>query len=230
MEIKKTSKANLENKKSRWLLVSYVIVLVFMFVAFEWSERDVKIDMSGALTENVFELDMEIPITDPKELIAPPPPVAPAIAEILTIVTDESQVEETAIASSEELGGRVEIKPIATTTDESAPLEDEIFEIVEENPEFLNGGMVGLMQYLGKSINYPTIAIENGTEGRVTVQFIVNKDGSIVDVKVLRGIDPYLDKEAVRVISSMPKWKPGKQRGKAVRCKYTVPVMFKLQR
>lgn len=230
MEIKKTSKANLENKKSRWLLVSYVIVLVFMFVAFEWSERDVKIDMSGALTENVFELDMEIPITDPKELIAPPPPVAPAIAEILTIVTDESQVEETAIASSEELGGKVEIKPIATTTDESAPLEDEIFEIVEENPEFLNGGMVGLMQYLGKSINYPTIAIENGTEGRVTVQFIVNKDGSIVDVKVLRGIDPYLDKEAVRVISSMPKWKPGKQRGKAVRCKYTVPVMFKLQR
>lgn len=230
MEIKKTSKANLENKKSRWLLVGYVIVLVFMFVAFEWSKRDVKIDMSGALTENVFELDMEIPITDQKELITPPPPVTPAIAEILTIVTDESNVEETTIASSEELGEKVEIKPIAITTDESVPVEDEIFEIVEENPEFLNGGMVGLLQYLGKNINYPTIAIENGTEGRVTVQFIVNKDGSIVDVKVLRGIDPYLDKEAVRVISSMPKWKPGKQRGKAVRCKYTVPVMFKLQR
>lgn len=230
MEIKKTSKANLENKKSRWLLVGYVIVLVFMFVAFEWSKRDVKIDMSGALTENVFELDMEIPITDQKELITPPPPVTPAIVEILTIVTDESNVEETTIASSEELGEKVEIKPIAITTDESVPVEDEIFEIVEENPEFLNGGMVGLLQYLGKNINYPTIAIENGTEGRVTVQFIVNKDGSIVDVKVLRGIDPYLDKEAVRVISSMPKWKPGKQRGKAVRCKYTVPVMFKLQR
>lgn len=230
MEIKKTSKANLENKKSRWLLVGYVIVLVFMFVAFEWSKRDVKIDMSGALTENVFELDMEIPITDQKELITPPPPVTPAIAEILTIVTDESNVEETTIASSEELGEKVEIKPIAITTDESVPVEDEIFEIVEENPAFLNGGMVGLLQYLGKNINYPTIAIENGTEGRVTVQFIVNKDGSIVDVKVLRGIDPYLDKEAVRVISSMPKWKPGKQRGKAVRCKYTVPVMFKLQR
>ena len=114
MEIKKTSKANLENKKSRWLLVGYVIVLVFMFVAFEWSKRDVKIDMSGALTENVFELDMEIPITDQKELITPPPPVTPAIAEILTIVTDESNVEETTIASSEELGEKVEIKQPAT--------------------------------------------------------------------------------------------------------------------
>lgn len=230
MEIKKTSKANLENKKSSWLLVGYVIVLVFMFVAFEWSKRDVKIDMSGVITEKLFELDMEIPMTEQKELIAPPPPEAPTVAEILTIVDDKTNVEETNIASSEELGKKIEIKPIATTIEESAPVEDEIFEIVEENPEFLDGGTAGLMQYLGRNIKYPTIAQDNGTEGRVTVQFVVNKDGSIVDVKVLRGIDPYLDKEAVRVISSMPKWKPGKQRSKPVRCKFTVPVMFKLQR
>ena len=165
MEIKKTSKASLENKKSSWLLVGYVIVLVFMFVAFEWSKRDVRIDMSGAITENVFE---EIPV------------------------------------------------------------EDEIFEVVEKNPEFSYNGM-SLMQYLGKSIKYPTIAQETGTQGRVIVQFVVNKDGSIVDVKVVRGVDPYLDKEAIRVISTMPKWKPGEQRGKPVRCKFTVPVMFKLQ-
>ena len=85
------------------------------------------------------------------------------------------------------------------------------------------------MQYLGKRIKYPTIAQETGTQGRVIVQFVVNKDGSIVDVKVVRGVDPYLDKEAIRVISTMPKWKPGEQRGKPVRCKFTVPVMFKLQ-
>ena len=98
---------------------------------------------------------------------------------------------------------------------------------MEENPQFLNGGTVGLLQYLSKNIKYPTIPQENGTQGRVTVQFVVNKDGSIVDVNVIRGVDPYLDKEAVRVISTMPKWKPGKQRGVPVRCKFTVPVTLK---
>ena len=227
MEIKKTSKASLENKKSSWLLVGYVIVLVFMFVAFEWSKRDVRIDMSGAITENVFEQEIEIPITEQPELVAPPPPQAPAIAEVLTIVDDNDNVKETAIASSEEIGEAVIIKPISPTVDEEIPVEDEIFEVVEKNPEFSYNGM-SLMQYLGKSIKYPTIAQETGTQGRVIVQFVVNKDGSIVDVKVVRGVDPYLDKEAIRVISTMPKWKPGTQKGEAVRVKYTVPVMFRL--
>ena len=86
-----------------------------------------------------------------------------------------------------------------------------------------------LMQYLAKNIKYPTIAQENGTQGRVIVQFVVNRDGSIVDAKVVRSVDPYLDKEALRVINTMPKWKPGMQRGKPVRVKFTVPVMFRLQ-
>ncbi len=227
MEIKKTPKANLESKKPTWLLVGYVIVLAFMFIAFEWT-RDIRIDTSGGITENVFEQDMEIPISKQPEIAPPPPPVA-AITEILTIIDDETELEETTIASSEETGENVEIKHIATTVDEEVPVEDEIFEVVEEKPDFLNGGMVGLMRYLRDNIKYPTIPQETGTQGRVTVQFVVNKDGSIVDVKVAKGIDPYLDKEAVRVISTMPKWKPGKQRGVPVRCKFTVPVTFKLQ-
>ncbi|EKU89081.1 energy transducer TonB [Bacteroides oleiciplenus] len=227
MEIKKTPKANLESKKPTWLLVGYVIVLAFMFIAFEWT-RDLRIDTSGGITENVFEQDMEIPISKQPEIAPPPPPVA-AITEILTIIDDETELEETTIASSEETGENVEIKHIATTVDEEVPVEDEIFEVVEEKPDFLNGGMVGLMRYLRDNIKYPTIPQETGTQGRVTVQFVVNKDGSIVDVKVAKGIDPYLDKEAVRVISTMPKWKPGKQRGVPVRCKFTVPVTFKLQ-
>ena len=149
MEIKKTSKASLENKKSSWLLVGYVIVLVFMFVAFEWSKRDVRIDMSGAITENVFEQEIEIPITEQPELVAPPPPQAPAIAEVLTIVDDNDNVKEIAIASSEEIGEAVIIKPISPTVDEEIPVEDEIFEVVEKNPEFSYNGM-SLMQYLGK--------------------------------------------------------------------------------
>nr|WP_308757624.1 energy transducer TonB [uncultured Bacteroides sp.] len=227
MEIKKTPKANLESKKPTWLLVGYVIVLAFMFIAFEWT-RDLRIDTSGGITENVFEQDMEIPISKQPEIAPPPPPVA-AINEILTIIDDETELEETTIASSEETGEDVEIKHIATTVDEEVPVEDEIFEVVEEKPDFSNGGMVGLMRYLRDNIKYPTVAQETGTQGRVTVQFVVNKDGSIVDVKVAKGIDPYLDKEAVRVISTMPKWKPGKQRGVPVRCKFTVPVTFKLQ-
>ncbi len=230
MEVKKTPKADLENKKSTWLLVGYVIVLAFMFVAFEWTKRDVKIDMSQAVTDLVFEEEIEIPITEQPEMATPPPPPeAPAIAETLTIVEDDADVEETVIASTEDTGQAVEIKYVPVEVEEEEPEEQTIFEVVEQMPEFPNGGMAGLMQFLSKNIKYPTIAQENGTQGRVTVQFVVNKDGSIVDAKVLRGVDPYLDKEALRVIGTMPKWKPGMQRGKPVRVKYTVPVMFRLQ-
>ena len=229
MEIKKTPKAYLENKKSTWLLVGYVIVLAFMFIAFEWTKRDIKIDTSQAITDLVFEEEI-IPITEqPEQAAPPPPPAAPPIAETLTIVEDDADVEETTIATSEETNQAVEIKYVPVAVEEEEPEEQTIFEVVEQMPEFPNGGMAGLMQYLSKNIKYPTIAQENGTQGRVTVQFVVNRDGSIVDAKVLRGVDPYLDKEAIRVISSMPKWKPGMQRGKAVRVKYTVPVMFRLQ-
>ena len=107
-------------------------------------------------------------------------------------------------------------------------LDNPIFEVVEHMPEFPGGGMPVLMEYLSKNIKYPEAAMKKGTQGRVTVQFVVEKDGSIANARVLRGIDPELDKEAVRVISAMPKWKPGTQKGEAVRVKYTVPVMFRL--
>lgn len=228
METKKIPKANLENKRPTWLLVGYVTVLAFMFVAFEWT-RDIRVDTSGRIAENVFEQDMEIPLTRQPEVTPPPPPQVTPINDVLTIIDDDATAEETNFASSEETGEDVVIKHIPVTVDEEVVVEDEIFVIVEENPQFPDGGTAGLLQYLGKNIKYPTIPQENGTQGRVTVQFVVNKDGSIVDVKVIRGVDPYLDKEAVRVISTMPKWIPGKQRGVPVRCKFTVPVTFKLQ-
>ena len=102
------------------------------------------------------------------------------------------------------------------------------FDMVEQMPQF-PGGQAEMMQFISKNMKYPTIAQENGTQGRVTCQFVVGADGKVRDVKVLRGVDPYLDKEAVRVIMSMPKWIPGKQNGKAVSVKYTIPVMFRLQ-
>ena len=122
----------------------------------------------------------------------------------------------------------VEVKYVPVQVVEEEPEEQTIFEVVENMPDF-PGGQAALMQYLAKNIKYPTIAQENGTQGRVIVQFVVNRDGSIVDAKVVRSVDPYLDKEALRVINTMPKWKPGMQRGKPVRVKFTVPVMFRLQ-
>lgn len=110
MEVKKSPKADLENKRSTWLLVGYVIVLAFMFIAFEWTKRDVKIDTSQAVADLVFEEEIEIPITEqPEQATPPPPPEAPTIVETLTIVDDDMDIESTEIASSEETGQAVEI-------------------------------------------------------------------------------------------------------------------------
>ncbi|MDE5999308.1 MAG: energy transducer TonB, partial [Bacteroidaceae bacterium] len=105
--------------------------------------------------------------------------------------------------------------------------EGEIFEVVEQNPMF-PGGEAALLKYLQKNLKYPAQAQDNGIQGRVMVQFVVNKDGSVVEPKIIRSVDPSLDKEAMRVVSAMPKWTPGKQRGKTVRVRYTLPVTFRL--
>ena len=227
MEIKKSPKADLEGRRFTWLLLGYVIVLAFMFIAFEWTERDKVIDTSQVISDLVFEEEI-IPITMPEDITPPPPPEVPQAAEILEVVQDDANVEETIIASSEETGAKVEVKYVPVVVVEEEPEEQTIFEVVENMPDF-PGGQAALMQYLSKNIKYPTIAQENGTQGRVIVQFVVNRDGSVVDPVVVRSVDPYLDREALRVIGTMPKWKPGMQRGKPVRVKYTVPVTFRLQ-
>ena len=172
MEIKKTPKADLENKKSTWMLIGYVIVLAFMFIAFEWTKRDIKIDTSQALTDLYFEEEM-VPITEQEEKVAPSPPEVATINETLEIVADDADVEETVIASSEETGKAVEVKYVPVQVVEEEPEEQTIFEVVENMPDF-PGGQAALMQYLAKNIKYPTIAQENGTQGRVIVQFVVS--------------------------------------------------------
>ena len=107
-------------------------------------------------------------------------------------------------------------------------VENKVFDVVEQMPKF-PGGDAALMKYLSENIKYPVVAQENGVQGRVTVSFVVERDGSITDVKIVRSVDPSLDREAQRVVRSMPKWIPGKQNGSAVRVKYNVPVQFRLQ-
>ena len=102
------------------------------------------------------------------------------------------------------------------------------YEVVDEMPSF-TGGQNALMQFLANNVKYPTVAFENGVQGRVLVGFIVDRDGSLSNVKVERSVDPSLDKEAVRVVKAMPKWQPGKQKGSAIRVKFTVPIVFRMQ-
>lgn len=228
MEIKKSPKADLEGKKTTGLLIGLVLILAAMFVAFEWTKRDVVITAGSGIVDVPFEEEM-VPITEQEEpKQAPPPPEAPKVEEVLQIAENDADVEESTIQSNEDKGEAVEIKYVPEVVEEEEVEEQQIFQVVEEMPEF-PGGMAECLKFLAKNIKYPPIAQENGVQGRVIVQFVVNQDGSIVDPVVVRSVDPYLDKEALRVIQMMPKWKPGKQRGKAVRVKYTVPVTFKLQ-
>ena len=212
MEVKKSPKADLEGKKSTWLLIGYVFILALMFVAFEWTERDKQVTTDTGMAAVVFEEEM-VPITEQEEQQQAPPPEVPKAEEIIEIVENDAKVEETVIQASD---------------DTEEPEEQQIFQIVEEMPEF-PGGMGECLKFLMKNAKYPTISQENGVQGKVSVKFVIEKDGSIADPVVVRGVDPYLDKEALRVVKSMPKWKPGKQRGKPVRVSYTVPVIFKLQ-
>ena len=147
---------------------------------------------------------------------------------------DELQETNTAIGAfnvegNDETGGEVlKAKEVIAEPEPPKVEETKVFDVVEEMPQF-PGGQAALLEYLAKNIKYPVVAEENGVQGRVIVTFVVERDGSITDVRVVKSVDPSLDKEAARVVSSMPRWKPGKQRGKAVRVKYTLPVTFRLQ-
>lgn len=237
MEIKKSKKADLEGTKGTGLLIGYILGLSFMFVAFEWTTHEYA-ESEPVIYASYATMEEEVvPITQPIFTAAPPPPAeAPQVAEILDIVDDDTEIEEETIQSSEStteaisgpvshVSGPVIAGPVVEAEGSD---EDEIFQVVEQMPEF-PGGLEALMAYLSKNIKYPSSALDNGIQGRTLIEFVVNKDGSIVDPRVVKSLDPACDKEAMRVIKAMPKWTPGKQRGKPVRVKYTVPVLFRIQ-
>ena len=227
MEIKKSEHADLERGKGTSLLIGFVIALGVMFVALEWTQREVE-DNSDLYTARDVSLNEEmIPITLPEKKTVPPPPAAVTKAEIIEIVEDDADIEEDIMASTEDNVEWVDLDDFDVIEVEPEPEEEEIFMVVEDQPEF-PGGTAALLEYLRKNIKYPAICRENNIQGRVLVTFIVNKDGAIVEPEVVKSVNPSLDKEALRVISTMPNWKPGSQRGKPVRVKYTVPVNFRL--
>lgn len=227
MEAKKSKKAAIENQRGSWLLMGLVVALAFMFVSFEWTQHDVRIAALSSDDESIFVTEL-VPITFPDEKLEPPPPPDTKVVDILEIVKNDIEVADNVSTVAEDMNVTRDIVWIPPVVETETVVEDIIHVSVEVMPEF-PGGTAALMKYLGSNIKYPTISQEAGSQGKVIVQFVVDKDGAISNPEVVRGIDPYLDKEAIRVISSMPKWKPGVQNGKKVRVKYTVPVVFRLQ-
>ena len=226
MEEKKSPKADLENKKLMFMQIGLIISLIVAWLAFEYKSYDKReIDPSLLRQTEVVEEEM-VEITKQEE-VKPQPVEMPKQTTQLEIVDDDVEVEDIEINVETDQNEVIE-EYVPVEVEEEEVVEAEVFTIVEQMPSF-PGGDAKMYEYLGKNIKYPQIARETGIQGRVFVNFVVEPDGSVSNVKVLRGIGGGCDEEAMRVVKAMPKWSPGKQRGKTVRVSYTLPVVFKLQ-
>jgi protein TonB len=221
MELKKNPKADLEKLRGTFTLAGLVLSLFIVYSIVNWKFYDVQASQLGQLIVDEEEEDI-IPITE-QNTPPPPPPPPPAAPEIIEIVENEVEVEDIVIDTEIDVDEMVEV-----FEEEEEIVEEEVFTIVESMPEF-PGGQKKMFEYLGKNIKFPPAAKANGIQGKVYVNFTIGKSGEIRDIKILRGVHELLDKEAIRVIKAMPKWKAGKQRGKAVSVSYNLPINFKLQ-
>ena len=238
MQIKKSEKASLEGDKLIYALMGFVFVLSLCYVALEWTDQVTKYEQADQ--EFLVEEEIDIQQTTQEMTPPPPPPPAPEVAqevEVLNVVEDDVKTESIEF-SAEDNNTVVEIVEVKEDVKEEVKVEEDTREEVEENVVFkvvetmpsFPGGDAALMKFISDNVRYPAIAQENGIQGRAICQFTVEKDGSISDIQIVRSAgDETLDKEAKRVIKSMPKWSPGKQRGKAVRVSYTIPINFRLQ-
>ena len=209
-----------------FMQIGLIISLLIAWLAFEHKSYD-KREIDESLLNREVVLDEEMVEITKQEEQKPQPVETPQQTTQLEIVDDDVETEDLNINAEVEQNEVIE-EYVAPEVVEEEVVEQEIFQIVEEMPAF-PGGEAKLMEYVGKNIKYPQIARETGIQGRVFIGFVVEPDGSVSNVKLLRGIGGGCDEEAMRVVKSMPKWKPGKQRGKAVRVSYQIPVYFKLQ-
>ena len=229
MEIKKTPKADLENRRSLYTEIGLVVALLVVWGAFSHSTKEKAVASLGKDTQ-VVEVEDMVPIT--QETPPPPPetPKIPVLSDQIDIVEDDIKVDDNFMSLEDDANLGVEIMDYVEEVKEEVVEEEAIpFQLVEEKPSFNGGDANEFSKWVNSKLQYPEIAKENGVQGRVTLQFTVNPDGSVSNVKVLRGVDSSLDKEAVRVVSMSPKWKPGKQRDRAVKVTYTFPVIFQLR-
>ena len=228
MELKKSDKADLEKRSAIFFEIGLVTAIALVLIAFEWTSTGFK--------SNEFEVNQAeqaeqeiIPITR-QEKPKPKPPEPPKVTEMLQIVDNDVDLQDELQLEDLEADINTEVQEIDyEVADEEDNAGDQIFFIVEDMPTFMGKDVNAFRDWVAKHIKYPEIAAENGISGRVFVRFVVEPDGHVDKVEVVRGVDPALDAEAVRVVRSSPKWAPGKQRGKAVRVAYTIPIVFILQ-
>ena len=229
MELKKSKNADLESKKGLFLEIGFIVALGLVLLAFEWATRpEASEGFQQETEEDIVQED--VPITRQQEKKEPPPP-PPSSTEELNIVDDDVEIEdELRLEQSEaDEDTEVSIDAFAQEEEEEEEEEQQVFVVVENMPEFKGGGINAFRKYVQENISYPTVAAENGIEGTVFVRFVVDTDGSVSNVSVMRGVDPALNEEAMRVIRGGPKWEPGEQRGEKVRVQFTIPIVFKLQ-
>ena len=229
MEIKKSPSADLNNKKLLFVEIGFVIALLIVYGAFEYRSKEKKEAVLAAENTEIIEEEI-VPIT--QENTPPPPEIAkvPVLSDIIDIVEDDITVEDNILNLEDDANLGVEVMDYVSEVEEEVVEEESIpFALVEKKPSFMGGDANTFSAWVNQHLEYPEVARENGVSGRVMLQFTVNPNGSVTDVKVLRGVDPALDKEAVRVISSSPKWEPGRQRDRAVKVTYTFPAVFQLR-
>lgn len=228
MEAKKTPKADLEKRRGLYLEIGLVVILALALVAFNIKSYDKEVkEVNTRVAES--EIDAEVLNTPPEELPPPPPPEQEIVATDLKVVeNDEQPINEVGLINADDNANKAQEAFVKVEVKEEVEeAEEEVFLVVEDDPEF-PGGLSALSQYLASNIKYPTLAKENNITGKVFVSFVVEKDGSVGQVKILRDIGGGCGAEAVRVVKAMPKWKPGKQRGKPVRTQFNLPVDFSL--
>lgn len=236
MELKKNPKADLTRSSGLYFVIGLVLVMILTYIAFEWKTYDDVVDYN--YTMNVEDtLDEEVPMTE--QIKTPPPPPPPAAPEVIEIVEDEVEIEETVIESSESSQEKEVIEVADIEVEEVIEDVDIPFAVIEDVPVFpgcenqpkakLRDCFNDMMQkHIVKHFRYPEVAQEMGIQGRVNVMFVIQKDGSIGDVR-MRGPDKSLETEAARIIGQLPKMTPGKQRGRAVRVPFSIPITFRLQ-
>ncbi len=229
MEAKKTQKADLENRRGLFLEIGLVVILAAVLVAFNVRKYDKEVKNVSTRTV-ASEIDADILNTPPEETPPPPPEEPEVVATDLTVVENDAELtNEVGLINADDNANKAQEEFTRVEVEEEVEeAEEEIFLVVEEDAEF-PGGLEALSKYLSENIKYPQLAKENNIEGRVFVSFVVEKDGRVGNIKILRDIGGGCGAEAVRVVKSMPRWKPGKQRGKPVRSQFNLPVNFSLK-
>lgn len=225
MEPKKTPKADLERSRGIFFQIGFILTLLLVYGAFEWSQAEITLSDLGDLEAEEVEQEM-VQITQ-QEPPPPPPPPQQQVLEVDNIVEDDVEIEEELEIKDQSIDDETEIEFIEIEEEEEEE-EAPIYVSVQKMPEF-PGGEIALRKHIAQNVKYPAIARENDIQGTVYLRFVVTHKGTVEKVTVIRGVDPLLDKEAIRVVKDLPKWSPGEQQGKKVNVWYTVPIKFALQ-